>query len=367
MNAGDQLAIKRFTAIYGNPKPGPQGLCGPTGAPGLQGRASNTGATGSAGSVGPTGSVGLTGAQGQMGYSSGQILYLNNSQTSNSYNIADVNATTQNESYVSKFMTDNIILLANFITPINFPSSTVIPPGIFNFVIEAQQVVATTATASSSIYAQIYRYRPSDISNNEILLFTSENSPMLINNVKRQLSFNCVVNTPYTDLQTSDRLLIKFYGKLINGDEDTELLLYFEGNSMYSHVHTPFSTVGLVGPTGSQGPVGLSQTINLSIIPTDLSLQSTTINVDPAQNGSMYVIRTDSLLTTLTVVVASSLNQSLYYNIKNYSSNDINVLLQIDTNESIPVNSTTPGLPTGVLSKGVVQMLFWNGKTMCLV
>ena len=96
MNAGEQLALKRFSALYGSPKPGAQGSTGPTGQQGIAGRATNTGATGPQGETGPTGvtgpdgsatntgatgPMGITGMQGIQGYSPGQVLYLLNSSS----------------------------------------------------------------------------------------------------------------------------------------------------------------------------------------------------------------------------------------------------------------------------------------------
>lgn len=49
MNSSELLAINRFTAIYGCPKPGP------TGPQGISGSSTNTGATGPLGPTGVTG------------------------------------------------------------------------------------------------------------------------------------------------------------------------------------------------------------------------------------------------------------------------------------------------------------------------
>jgi hypothetical protein len=168
MSNSDYLAMKRFSAVYGTPKPGAPGTpgsTGPTGAPGACGRATNTGATGETGNTGPTGvqgrpgdttNTGATGERGQTGpvgpkgCSSGQILYLNSSS-----GLADIKPTTNQQQTVSNFLTDDTILLSSYITSSIFPCTDSIPPGKFNFVIWS--ILRGTPVAqgdpSSTIYA----------------------------------------------------------------------------------------------------------------------------------------------------------------------------------------------------------------------
>lgn len=441
MNAGEQLALKRFSALYGSPKPGAQGSTGPTGQQGIAGRATNTGATGPQGETGPigvtgpdgsatntgaTGPIGVTGMQGIQGYSSGQTLYLLNSSGS-----ADVKPSNASASSVNSFLTDKTVHLTSFTTPTTFPNTTVVPPGIFNFALSAQLAGPPTADGnpSASIYAQIAVL---SVNSTETVILTSEQSAPVPYNNTSEVTFNCVNPKPIS-MNITDRLVIKLYANLINGDDNTELTINYENaNNTYSHVHTPFSILGatgitgpqglqgnvgnqgnqgptgvtgitgtagatgitgctgvqglqgppgpigpqgiqgLTGPAGEVGPTGAPPQFGLSIIPSDNTVTEHTITVTAHSEGHSYIIAANSVLQTLTVSVASTISPALYYNIKNYSANDVNVMLVIDGSTAIAMNSTTPTLPTAVLNKyrgsnPPAMTLFWNGNTMILV
>lgn len=441
MNAGEQLALKRFSALYGSPKPGAQGSTGPTGQQGIAGRATNTGATGPQGETGPTGvtgpdgsatntgatgPIGVTGMQGIQGYSSGQTLYLLNSSGS-----ADVKPSNASASSVNSFLTDKTVHLTSFTTPTTFPNTTVVPPGIFNFVLSAQLAGPPTLNGnpSASIYAKIATLSTGSVET--VILTSTQSEPVSYNNTS-EVTFNCVNPKPI-NIQITDRLVIKLYANLINGDDNTELTINYENTSnTYSHVHTPFSILGatgitgpqgingrqgdqgptgtqgatgitgtagstgitgctgvqglqgpagpigpqgiqgLIGPAGAVGPTGAPPQFGLSIIPADSAVTEHTLTVTPHSEGHSYIIANNSALETLTVSVPSTISPALYYNIKNYSANDINVMLVIDGASPVVMNSTTPTLPTAVLNKyrgsnPPAMTLFWNGTTMILV
>lgn len=441
MNAGEQLALKRFSALYGSPKPGAQGSTGPTGQQGIAGRATNTGGTGPQGETGPTGvtgpdgsatntgatgPIGLTGAQGIQGYSSGQILYLLNSSGA-----AATEPSTSAPSSVNSFLTDKTVHLTSFTTTPIFPNATVVPPGIFNFALSTNLTGSPTSSGnpSASIYAQI-SILPAN--STERLILTSTQSNPVPYNQESETTFNCINPRPIP-INITDRLVIKLYANLINGDDNTELTINYENpNKTYSHVHTPFSIIGatgitgpqglqgnqgIQGPTGTEGATGITGTagatgitgctgvqglqgpagpigpsgvqgvtgpvgpagptgappqFGLSIIPTDATVTEYTLPVTAHSEGHSYIIAANSALQTLTVSVASTISPALYYNIKNYSANDVNVMLVIDSAAPVAMNSTTPSLPTAVLNKyrgsnPPAMTLFWNGNTMILV
>ena len=136
MDTSELLAQKRFTVIYGCPQvgaTGPRGLpgtataTGATGPTGLDGAAANTGATGQTGS---TGTLGPTGLAGPPGYSSGQVYYLNRSQTDSgigSYYVQHTVPTYASQTNLQGPITGTPALLGTFISPTTLPSNTVIP------------------------------------------------------------------------------------------------------------------------------------------------------------------------------------------------------------------------------------------------
>lgn len=440
MNAGEQLALKRFSALYGNPKPGAQGSTGPTGAIGIPGRATNTGATGPDGPMGPTGetgphgiatntgatgSTGITGAAGPPGYSAGQILYLQNKPSFASYSLADVTIdASASPSAVNSFLTDTQIELASFVTPASFPNSTVMPSGVFNFVINAKLSgpPVNNNNPAATMYAQIFKR----VQNTEVLLLTSEYSNQLPFDKQALVRFNCTANNPIL-LNPNERLVFKLFSYLINGDDNTELTIYYEDIANdYSHIHTPFGNLGPVGPPGPRGPMGSQGAVgsqgpegppgpqgpqgaqgnqgiagpqgiqgaqgpvgsvgaqgaqgpvgpmgqppnlNLTMITATSAVHSVALTVE--RKGQLFVIPTDSPIQTLTVTVASTEEAGLYCNLKHYGANDVTVLLQIDNNAAQPMNAGS-NLPTATLSKfrGVnpaPMSLIWNGSRMVLV
>jgi hypothetical protein len=394
MNAGEQLAMKRFMAMYGTPKPGSPGATGPTGTVGLSGRATNTGATGPEGPTGPTGvtgPIGLatntgatgptgSGIQGRRGFSSGQILYFNVSKSVGAYSIADVLPTNKTDGIsVNSFLTDTIIQLASFIAPSTFPNSTFMAPGIYNFAINALLDGTPTANGDPSavLYAEIHKVTTTG---KETFLLRSYNSDIIPFNSAAQMTFDCECKN-LIHLVPGDRLVFKLFSSLINGDDNTELTINYEDkNLLYSHVHTPFGIIGATGPQGQQGPlgpvgpigpIGPASQFNISMIPDDLSATNYTLVADTTNNGTNYIIPSNSAITTFTVSVASHVQNKLAYWVKNYSNNDVTVLLSIDDATPEPMNANQ-NLPPAVINKYQSQnppnmSLFWNGSTMIFV
>ena len=328
-------------------------------------------------------------------------------------------------------MTDTTVHLTSFTTPTTFPNTTVVPPGIFNFVLSAQLAGPPTAAGNpiATVYAQIATLSAASVET--VILTSTQSAPVPYNN-SGEITFNCLNSKPIS-MNITDRLVIKLYANLFNGDDNTELIINYENSSKtYSHVHTPFSILGatgitgpqgpngvqgvqgptgtegatgitgtagatgitgctgvqglqgqpgpigpqgvqgLTGPVGPVGPTGAPPQFGLSIIPSDSTVTEYTLPVKPHSEGHSYIIANNSALETLTVTVQSTISPALYYNIKNYSANDINVMLVIDGIAAVPMNSTTPTLPTAVLNKyrgsnPPVMTLFWNGTTMILV
>jgi hypothetical protein len=85
----------------------------------------------------------------------------------------------------------------------------------------------------------------------------------------------------------------------------------------------------------------------------------------------MLVLTNNSQVNKLTISIVSSLVSGFNYSLKNYSANDVALLVQVDGNVATEINTSLP-LPLAVLNKynGVNQptmTLYWNGTTMMLV
>jgi len=270
MDQSDLLAVNRFTAIYGCPKEGATGptgmpgtatntgatgatgLTGPTGPTGVAGAATNTGATGPSGRTGPTGNTGPTGAQGEQGVTSGQVLYFNYSQTSDilGYYVLGITPSGSVQTSIPKMITGTPTLIGSFVTPASFPYSVTIPPGIIDV---NNWFAITSGNGTGYLYAEIYKRTTGGT---ETLLLTTGNSDVYGANTPQQFDFTGTINGVITGLNLTDRLVIKLYGVLASGTGNNQMVVYFEGSSYYSHVHTTFGILGMTGPTGITGSTG---------------------------------------------------------------------------------------------------------------
>jgi collagen type VII alpha len=270
MDTSELLAQKRFTAIYGCPQvgaTGPRGLpgsaaqtgatgstgltgtTGPMGPTGLDGAAANTGATGQTGS---TGTLGPTGLAGPPGYSSGQVYYLNRSQTDSgigSYYVQDTVPTYASQTNLQGPITGTPALLGTFISPTSLPSNTVIPPGIWNINLYGQ--ITATGSATGYVYAEIWKRATGGA---ETLLFTTD-SLSVLQNVVTEVNLTGMCDGPFAILLT-DRIVTKIYAVRTTGNATSQMTLYFEGGT-YSYINTTFSVGGVQGSTGAQGVQGV--------------------------------------------------------------------------------------------------------------
>jgi len=274
MDSSELLAQKRFTAKYGCPQPGPTGaqgipggatntggtgFTGTTGATGAQGptgldgAAANTGATGQ---TGATGTRGPTGLAGPPGYSSGLVLYLNRSQTDSGiggYYVQDIVPSGSSQTYLTAAITGTPTVLGTFITPTNFPNTTVLAPGIWNITTFGQ--ITATGGASGTLYCEIWKRASGGA---ETLLFSSE-SISVPQGVITQLELQAHPTGPLM-LALSDRIVTRFYGTRVSGNNTTQLALYFEDTDYYSYINTSFSINGATGAPGSASNTGATGT-----------------------------------------------------------------------------------------------------------
>jgi hypothetical protein len=271
MEESEYLAIKKFQAIYGCPPTGatgPAGISGSstntgatgptggTGCTGPMGVAINTGATGATGCTGITGPTGVIGPIGLPGNSSGQVLYFNPSMSDpliGGYYVLDVAPYVSNatRSLVTNFSgTSTPYLIGAFITPAYFPNATAIPPGILDF---NCWTFITGSSAVCYVYMEFYKRTAANV---ETLLYTTGVSGNMVPGSIYELDLTTAVQIAYTNLLTTDRLVAKVWGVKTAGDASTNITMYFEGNSYYTHLHTTFSVLGATGPTGITGSTG---------------------------------------------------------------------------------------------------------------
>ena len=208
--------------------------------------------------------TGYTGPQGTPGVSSGQLLYLNYSQTpsptiptgssiANSYKLLSQYPTnvgqTMTTTIVPRNSTGTILGptgFANNITTLNV--GNFIPSGFWDMNIFA----ATNASAVSGSHCSIY-YGIFGITGSVETLFANSSLATLTSTSPAQYSLT--IELPYISLSSYSGLVVKIYGNNNDsgGGGNHPIYLYYEDTSTYSHIHTSFGALGFTGPTGPTG------------------------------------------------------------------------------------------------------------------
>ena len=218
---------------------GMSGIQGPTGMSGIQGPTGMSGIQGPTGISGIQGPTGVTGPTGPKGFSSGLLLYLNNSQTPSpgitGYKLLSTtpNALPQSSilTSVSASSTKLVQTFANY--KINFGSF--IPEGIWEMDIFAK----------SDVSADINRvYLTFQVWGRTLLgvetQIDSGSSQALITTTTTEL-YNLNWETPYVDLSAYISINIKIYATNI-GSGTRNITTYYESPATYSHIHTTFGS-----------------------------------------------------------------------------------------------------------------------------
>jgi hypothetical protein len=241
------------TGIQG--ETGATGMQGETGATGTVGDTGPLGQTGPTGTLGPTGTVGATGPAGEAGFSSGNIYYFNYDISGNEYptnysQLSTIISPNLNQTSVSLSITSSVTWqqIVEFVTPLNDPNVTEIPGGTWNFEIwSSMQSTAGLPLLATHIYTR-------DINGTEILLANNETVSTAISDLPLpKLNFFSLV-VPKTTVNTTDRIVVKFYGRMSNGGNKT-ITLYFNDQTA-GQVTTTFKIAGATGPIGPTGMIG---------------------------------------------------------------------------------------------------------------
>lgn len=177
----------------------------------------------------------------------GKVLYLNYSQQSDVYSTElqtyykklSESLTTAPEQTLNKslptFNSNGYITTSveNFITEPNYPNQAKIDPGIFDVTLYAQ-VDGETGGRECYLFVRLYKRSTSGV---ETQIAQSDNSEKLTTALT-DYSFEIVLAQPVV-LNPTDRLFIEVYA--VHRGNSHVVSLKFEGNSHYSHVHTPLS------------------------------------------------------------------------------------------------------------------------------
>ena len=219
---------------------GSTGVTGPTGIKGETGPTGIKGETGSTGIKGETGPTGVTGVTGPKGFSSGLLLYLNNSQTPSpgitGYKLLSTtpNALPQSSisTSVSASSTKLVQTFANY--KINFGSF--IPEGIWEMDIFAK---AGSSGDINRVYLT-FQVWGRTLLGVETQIDSGSSQALITTSTTIEL-YNLNWETPYVDLSAYTSINIKIYATNIGGGA-RNITTYYESPATYSHIHTTFGS-----------------------------------------------------------------------------------------------------------------------------
>jgi hypothetical protein len=222
------------------------------------------------------------GPQGLQGYSSGQVLYLNNSVSDliiDGYKELGNFPSGNSQSFLTQVLSETPTLFGSFITPSGYPNTTILPPGI----IDANVWIAITGgngfINGGYFYFEFYKRNLAGL---ETLLFTTDPSENYINFEPFAINSSVAVPLAISNLSVTDRIVVKLYGVQSVG-ANTQMTFYFEGTSHFSHIHTTLSVNGanglsvfsLSGPYSAAGTSTADATVISPVtVPTVITISS---------------------------------------------------------------------------------------------
>jgi hypothetical protein len=253
-----QTGIQGITGLEG--QTGIQGVTGLEGQTGIQGPQGVTGLEGQTGIQGTTGLVGTTGLQGIGGY--GVPYYFHNELSDISpYEViervpgtgaddSDTITVSSTQGYTGLSFGDG------YLTPLNDPGVTEIPAGVQAFNIWAR-ANSVASGRQPRIYVEVLKR---DATGTITPMFRTVDSNILTTSIALY-ELNQTLSLPYP-IASTDRVLVKPYGKQSATTGLTDITFYYDGSSYSSYVLTSFGkgsqgVTGLEGQTGIQGVTGL--------------------------------------------------------------------------------------------------------------
>jgi hypothetical protein len=177
-------------------------------------------------------SFGVTGLP--IGGAGGQVYYLNLSQNQNGYQEFSPIPTTQPEQTtgvtINALSTETI---ASFLTPIGYPSTNLIPSGVWSFYLHSYK---DSSSAEIDIFCEIYLR---NTGGTETFLLSTDPTPITSNSPTPTMEITDGYYSGRT-ISVDDRILVKI--RATNNKNNIHTLTFLtEGNIHYSYGVTPFS------------------------------------------------------------------------------------------------------------------------------
>jgi hypothetical protein len=234
------------------------------------------------GIAGDTGATGPTGERGIDGQSSGQVLYFNDisSDLSGYEQLSRSPDGTQADEQVTVGNNASAeVLVDPYATELGYPSSSIVPAGIWTM--KVYHYVDNATGVTNAVY-RVYK-------------ISSEGAETLIAGPWVSDEINATTPTLYQKdfsiisdipLVSTDRIVIRVFGKSTRTPGTVQFHSIYGGNTYVSRVLTTLNIKGVLGSTGATGPTGASgQSITGATGPTGASGQSITGATGPTGAG----------------------------------------------------------------------------------
>lgn len=232
----------------------PSGQIGENGVNGIDGAQGPQGDIGEQGPQGFSGIDGATGPQGANGNNGNtDILYLNNSVTLSGNKQLGLTSSGFASNKVDLFVPafTGGYFFGTFITPLEYPGTTTILPGIWSFNFSAASTLNNSGFNTICYYFDVLKQA---IGGGQTFLF---NTPIVFQNGAALQSYSTTVTiTTALTMSATDRIFV--YPRCTNNHatQSATASFYFEGNTP-AYIKTTLNR-GYIGTQGVQGPQGAS-------------------------------------------------------------------------------------------------------------
>jgi hypothetical protein len=227
------------------------------------------------------------------------VFYLNNSVPNGSNGSLQQSQTTGAYQTIETPIAGNTsnIFIKGFKFDFSLPSF--IPAGIWDL-----NLFAFDTNSATQVYASLYKYN--EVSLVETFIATSSNAPDLLNN-EDIAQYDLTFNVPYTNLATTDSLILKIYANNTSVNPDT-VTTYYEG-FYYSHLHTSFGTIipalSLTSTVQGLGSAGYISTAQYNLLVTGASTIASFTSNTSNYYSALFLTDISSGLSTIGIFTSN--------------------------------------------------------------
>ena len=290
------------------------------------------------------------------------VFYLNNSVPNGSYGSLQASQTTGGYQTVVTDVSGNTsnVFVRGFKTDISLP--TFIPAGIWDL-----NLFAFDTNNAIQLYASLYKC---NAALSETFIATSSNAPDLINNADIT-QYDLTFNVPYTNLESTDSLIIKVFANNTSVNPGS-VTTYYEG-FYYSHLHTTFGTIipsqSLTSTVEGLGSAGYISTAQYNLLSNTFTRTASTVALFTSNTSNymsnLFVYNISASMSSATLFTSNTSNYMSNLFVYNISASMSSTTLFTSNTSNYFMNTTRIDISSGLSSlqnfTGAVSNYFMVG------